>query len=106
VRLVCLIEGKGASRYQDSVFLIRASEFRTAFERALEIGRSHEEVYRNPDGQRVAWHLKEIMSLDVIRAPDLDGAEVYSEPIDLPTGEVAPFGTEYAPETSEPTQTI
>ncbi|MDQ3577357.1 MAG: DUF4288 domain-containing protein [Actinomycetota bacterium] len=105
IRLVCLIEGEGAARFQDSVVLLRASSFQAALTRAVDVGRSHEEEYTNADGQRVVWRLKEIISLDVVKT-DLDGAEVYSEPVELAPAEQDPFDTVYTPEGSQPTQTI
>jgi hypothetical protein len=105
IRLVCLLEGSGAQRFQDSVVVFRARDFADAFRRALEIGRGHEEEYLNGDGERVAWRLKEVLSLDVVHG-DLDGAEVSSEPVDVLDEVRDPFETTYAPESSDPTQTI
>lgn len=106
LRLVCLIEGKGATRYQDSVYLFRADEFEEAFQRALDLGRACEESYLNPDNKRVYWRLKEIISLDIITADQLDGAEVYSEPVPLEEGVEISFDASFSPEASRPTQTI
>jgi Domain of unknown function (DUF4288) len=106
IRLVCLIEGEGATIYQDSVVVMRAADFREAFQRALEVGRGREEEYLNADGELVRWRLKAVFSLDVIQADQLDGAEVYSEPVELEPGDRDPFDITYAPESSEPTQTI
>lgn len=106
LRLVCVIEGSGATRYQDSVHLFRAGDFEEAFQRALDLGRACEESYLNPDKKRVRWRLKEIVSLDIITADQLDGAEVYSEPVPLEEGVEIPFDATFTPETSRPTQTI
>jgi hypothetical protein len=106
IRLVCLIEPKGAVRYQDSVLIFTAKDFEDALRRAVTLGKSKEEEYRNIEGQRVVWQLKEVISLDKIPGESLDGAEVYSEPIDLASGEIIPFDTEFHPELSKPTQTI
>lgn len=106
VRLVCLIENIGATRYMDSVYLFRAEDFTKAFQRALQLGYSQEEQYANVDGKQVKWKLKEIISLDIIREDSLDGAEIYSEPVELAPGESIAFNDEFHPEKSEPTQTI
>lgn len=106
VRLVCLMEGSGADRFQDSVIVFRARDFRDAFQRALTIGHDREETYLNGHGERVAWKFKEVFSLDIIQG-ELDGTEVYSEPVELGPGDPDPFDVVvYAPGRSEPTQTI
>ena len=105
-RLVCLIERQGSHRYEDSVILMRATSFRDAFRRALEVGRQQEEEFVNEDGDRVRWRLKEIISLDIIGNEDLDGREVYSEPVDVPEEDQCPFDQEFEPEKSEPPQTF
>lgn len=106
VRLVLLLEEQGATRYMDSVFTFRATDFQGAFERALELGRGQEQTYANAEGRRVAWRLVRVVSLDQIASESLDGAEVYSEPVPLPEGEVIPFAAEFEPEKSAPTQTV
>ena len=106
LRLVCLIEPTGAGRYMDSVYVFRSADFQTAFQRALDLGKSQERAYLNADKQRVKWKLAEIVSLDIIAAESLDGVEVYSEPVDLAPGDAFPIDVELHPERSEPTQTI
>ena len=106
VRLVVLIEGAHAMRYSDSVFVFRAADFDDAFRRALALGRKQEQEYVGGEGKRVRRRLKEVVSLDIISADDLDGAEVYSEPVDLATGEASDFDQVFTPESSKPTQTI
>ena len=106
VRLVCLIEPIGAVRYMDSVYVFRSADFQTAFKRALELGKSQEKTYFNVDKQKVVWKLTEIVSLDMITAESLNGAEVYSEPVDLAPGEAFPMDAALYPELSEPTQTL
>lgn len=105
-RLVCLIEREGSHRYQDSVVLMLATSFKEAFNRTLEIGRSHEQEFLNADGDRVRWRLKEIISLDILGNEDLDSREVYSQPVDVPQEEHCPFDQEFEPEKSEPTHAI
>jgi len=106
VRLVCLIEPTGAVRHMDSVYVFRSADFQTAFKRALDLGKSQERSYLNADKKKVEWKLAEIVSLDIIAAESLDGAEVYSEPDDLAPGDTFPIDVELHPERSEPTQTI
>ena len=106
VRLVCLVESGGATRYMDSVFVFKADDWGPAFQRALSLGHSTEETYKNMEGEQVVWRLVKVVSLDWIEVSDLDGAEVYSEPVPLDPGENIPFDTVFKPEESEPTQTI
>ena len=106
VRLVCLVEPKGATRFMESVFLFRAADFESAFIRALELGRRQEQTYANADHQTVWWKLASVISLDQIGPELADGVEVYSEPVPLPQGQEIPFHTEFAPEQSRPTQTV
>jgi hypothetical protein len=100
MRIVCLIEGVGAHSEHHNVHIFRAADFDSAFVRALEIGRTHEGEYLNGDGETVRWRLARIESLDVIRADNLDGAEVYFEP-SLPS-EVVAFDAEFHPEAHKP----
>lgn len=106
VRLVCLIEGTGASDYMDSVITFRANRFDDAFHRALELGRREEKEYLNVERKRVVWRLKEITSLDRIPGESLDGVEVYCEISEVPESDVVPFDSKFFPERSQPEQTI
>ena len=104
-RLVCVIEGEGAVEYMDCVHLFQANEYADAQLRALELGRTQEQEYRNGEGKLVRWRLKELVSLDAVVA-DLDGAEVYSQPTPLEDGVEIPFDTVFRPEDSDPTSSI
>mgnify|MGYP001251377821 CR=1 FL=1 len=106
LRLICLIQGQGATRYQDSVYLFRATDFEAAFTRALALGAAGERAYRNGDDEEVRWRFKEVISLDCVPHEDLDGAEVYSGPVDLEEGVEIPFEATFNPEASEPTHAI
>jgi len=106
IRLACLIENVGATRYQDSIFVFLAKNWEDALKVALELGRKQEEAYFNKDDERVHWKLKEVISLDLITASSLDGVEVYSEPVDLEENNNISIDTEFSPERSDPTQTI
>lgn len=106
VRIVCLIETVGASRYMAPIHLFRAEDYDAARARALVLGRAHEQEYRNGDGHLVRWRFKEIISLDMIRADDLDGTEIYSEFSAIEDGVFIPFDAQFRPEDSDPTNTI
>jgi hypothetical protein len=105
LRFAIIIETQGLVRYSDSGFLLRAVDFESAFQRALEIGHKNQRQYANADSQRVVWKFAEVLALDIIRAESLDGAEIYSEPV----AGVEPAWTvdqAFNPEASRPTQTI
>jgi hypothetical protein len=106
IRLVCLIEGTGATDYMDSVVTFRANGFDDAFHRALELGRREEREYLNRERERVVWRLKEITSLDEIPSQTLDGTEVHCEISEVPESDVVPFDSKFFPERSHPEQTV
>jgi hypothetical protein len=107
LRYAVLDESEGFQFYMDSVRLFRALDYDDAFARALKIGLNCEKEYRNERGDRVAWRLASIVSLDKLPAELEDGQEVYSEPIEAdsnPTVSIG-FDTELRPDLSTPTQT-
>lgn len=106
VRRICLVEGKDATLANDSIYVFRAEDFESAFERALELGRRAEQEYFNEEGSRVSWKLSEVLSLDAVQHEDLDGAEVYSEFVDVRPEKALRLTSQFSPEKSEPTQTI
>jgi hypothetical protein len=105
IRLACVIERKGLTRFMDSIYVFRGNDFDDAFKKALDIGRSQEKSYLNDAAELVMWRLKEIISLDLIGRQSLDGAEVYSEPIELAPSDF-PYNNAFCPEDSHPTQTL
>lgn len=105
-RCICLIEGIGGISQMDSIYIFRAPSFREAKNTAIILGRQAENEYTNADGQCVRWKLKEILTLDEIENQKLDGAEVYSESIDIQNSDEYRFEVDFHPELSSPTQTI
>jgi hypothetical protein len=89
-----------------SVHVFKASDGDRAFERALALGRAHEQEYTNGDGQRVRWRFVEVGTLDLVQVPELDGAEVYSECVEMAEGEDMEFDAVFHPELSAPGQTL
>ncbi len=106
LRVACLIEGIGLTRYTHSVHVFQAEDFAEAMRRALDIGTGHEEEYANADGRRVRWRLAAVISLDLVGDDLTDGAEVYSEPVEVGSDVKIDFDYEFHPEQSKPTQTI
>jgi hypothetical protein len=106
IRVALLIEDAGLVSYMDSVHVFQAKDFDEAKQRALELGRGHEEEYLNSDQQRVRWRFKEIVSLDLLGSELSNGCEVYSEPVKLGSDEHLPFDVNFDPQFSRPTQTI
>jgi hypothetical protein len=104
LKFVVMVGPDGGDLISESVYLLKAEDFRDAFNRALMSGRKEECEYRNDQGQLVSWVLMEIIYLDIIQAPDLDGAEVSCELTRQP--HKIPVGTRFTPEDSKPSQTI
>jgi hypothetical protein len=105
LRFVILLETTGGEDVNESLYLLRSDGFENAFLRALEIGRSAETEYLGGTGERVRWRLKDVVTLDEVRAADLDGAEVYSQFASLGEGEHYDFDHKFQPELSKPRQT-
>src|ERR1039457_5246680 len=53
LRFAIINETLGPVRYDDSVYLLRSTDFEAAFQRALETGRKNQKEYLNGDGQKV-----------------------------------------------------
>lgn len=106
LRFAIMADPIGADTLNDCLFILKATDFEAAFERAISIGHASEKEYRNSEGRLTQWRFKEIIFLDVIRSEDLDGCEVYSEPIHLSSQNMIPFEFEFSPRTSKPLQTI
>jgi hypothetical protein len=106
LRFAIMIGSMGADTINDRIFLLKSKNFDAAFSKALDIGRREEKTYKNEIGEDVMWRFSEILSLDIIVSADLDGAEVYSEPIHLSDDEIIPDGVDFEPEKSKPIQTL
>lgn len=106
LRVVCLVEGSGASRYMECVHVFRATDLDDAGAVALRLGRKHEQEYKNGDGALVRWRLKDVVTLDRVGLTIDDGAEIYSEFRDIEPGVQIEFDEELHPEDSTPTQCI
>jgi len=105
LRFIVLLEKTGSEHVEDSLFLLRSDSFEAAFARALEIGRVAEREYVGGTGERVRWRLKEIVTLDVLQAAELDGVEVHSQFTPLTDDERYGFDHVFQPESSKPGQT-
>jgi hypothetical protein len=106
VRLVALIEGARPEHAMECVHVFRSDDWEAAFARALELGRSHEQEYTTAEDRRLQWRLEAVLTLDLLRDSDLDGAEVCSRFVDPTPGEELAFGARLEPERSTPTQTL
>lgn len=107
VRLVCFVESAGARYYMDVIHVFRAVDWQDAMQRAIALGRDHEQTYTNADGHKVSWRLKEVLTLDMLLAPVLDGAEVNSALLEIPPGEAESLVEDsLRPQDSQPTQTL
>lgn len=102
--LVIEVEGAGAMHLVRSIVVFRAKEFDDAGRRALALGLSMEESYRNDLGEEVRWRLKQVETVDRLGWWIRSGREVYSEPFPPPPGGIA-FGTVFDPLAEPPGQT-
>ena len=93
--------GDEPADYEDSVVIFRASGWDSALERALEVGRSMEESYGNPDDEMVRRRLIAIRTLDELGDELRDGREVYSTRVTRDQ----PGDDPERPEDSKPMQT-
>src|SRR4028118_2369956 len=79
LELMTLVESRGATSAGSSVVIFRATDFDQAFVRALNIGRSMENRYKNEEDEWVRWAFRGISFLNLSQNNDLDGAEVHYE---------------------------
>lgn len=82
LRLLRLVQDADPDLAMEVIHVFRAREFDDAFQRALALGRGHENEYKNDEGKTVQWRLKEVGSSDLLRPQEIDGAEVHSEMVD------------------------
>jgi hypothetical protein len=111
LRFALLVEPQEATEYSDSVYVFQIDHdddtdlWGEVLRHALRLGKQREQEYLNGENQRVCWRLKEVATLDMIRVPSLDDAEVYSEFVSLGAGEEIPFDAQFDPDRSRPGQT-
>ena len=106
VRVYCMVEGAGVVDCWEPVHVFAAENLAMARERALQLGRGHDQDYLNGDAQRVRWRCSDILSLDDLGTePDLDGREVYFDVAGWAPRSGVDFDTEFHPELSDPEQT-
>jgi hypothetical protein len=106
LRFVLLVETTGGVEISDSIYMLRSGSFESAFTRFLAIGHDAEQEYLNGAGKLVRWRLKEIVTLDVVDAKELDGVEVHHQFTALSDDERHGFDHVFQPENSQPHQTI
>lgn len=95
----------GKMRAEDSIFLVKADGFETAFQAFLEVGRQHETTYKNHLDEEIRKRFAAVTTLDVVRAESLHGVEICSTPIFEADPNIN-FDTPLDPRDSKPTQTI
>ncbi|MGE0426118.1 MAG: DUF4288 domain-containing protein [Reyranellaceae bacterium] len=100
LRMARMVYPSGCDGLVDHVVLFYAPYF-PKLPLVLEIGRALERDLRREeaDARRVEWRLVQVLTLDVLRNQNPDGAEVYSEFVD---GSGNSFGKSFQPEASAP----
>ena len=103
LRFFTVTADKGRVDGEDSIYLIRATDWDDAFRRFLDIGHKKETSYTN-------WHEREtrvrfisIRTIDVLDEENLDGIEVSCVPLDGDDPQFT-FETPVSPENSTPGQ--
>ncbi len=106
LRIVRMIDGPSVDKFDDCVFVFRAADFATAFDRAIELGRARELEYLNGEQERVLWRLVEVLSLNLLATGEFgDVIDAYVETVPLRQADQVPFDTVFHPERSQPTMT-
>lgn len=105
LRFFTIVSSDGKLKEEDSVYLLRAPDFRDAFVKFLELGRKNETTYKNHLNEEIRHRFVEITTLDIIRSDDLDGAEVACTPI-LKADPAITFDTVFDPAKSDPTHSL
>jgi hypothetical protein len=103
--MVVMHDRDGALDFNDCVYLFRSpkDDWRLALKAAVAAGQANEVSYDNPDGERIRWRVKEVLTLDCLGPELADPVEVHSTFRD-PDRPIA-SGTRFEPESSQPEQT-
>ncbi|MBI4853964.1 MAG: DUF4288 domain-containing protein [Acidobacteria bacterium] len=105
---VILVENgkaKKKNHYDESVIVFKAHDFSHAFERALELGKKREKIYKNSKEQNVRWALVQIVNLDIV-GRKIDGMEVSSKLYHCVSAEPISADQLFYPELSVPNQSF
>lgn len=76
LRVLCRVAGEPVDCWEP-VHVFRAADWTDAFQRALDLGRTHDRRYLNPDGEQVEWSFVEVVTLDMLGDEVTDGREVW-----------------------------
>ena len=87
--------------YDDCVVVFRVKNFDHAFQRAVEIGPSHDAAYKNTDGQNVRWVFVKVVNVDWA-GKSIDGKEVGSKLHYRASQKPIPFRCQFTPKLSTP----
>jgi hypothetical protein len=103
LRFFTVTAAEGRVDGEDSIYLVRASDWEEAFRRFLEIGYKKETTYKNWLEQETRVRFISIRTMDVLDEEDLDGIEVSCVPLDGEDPQFT-FETPVNPESSKPGQ--
>ena len=81
LRFYIVSSAEGKIRGEESVFLVRATEWDEAFKKFLAVGRRAETAYKNWDGDEIRHRFVGVTIMDCVGDVDLDGVEVSSTPL-------------------------
>lgn len=103
LRFFTVTADKGRVDGEDSIYLVRATNWDDAFQRFLNIGRNKETSYKNWHEQETRVRFISIRTMDMLEEQDLDGVEVSCVPLDGDDPQFT-FETPVSPEDSNPGQ--
>jgi len=89
---------------EDTVYLFRAPSYSDAVKKFLALGRSKEHSYINGHGHMLRVRFVGLVTVDLIKANKLDGAEIVSTPL-METDPSFSFDTPLDPDNYEFTET-
>lgn len=89
---------------EDTVYLFRARGFDDAVKRFLALGRRKEHSYLNSHNHELRVRFVGLVTVDIIKANNLDGAEIVSTPL-METDPSFSFDTPLDPDNYEFTET-
>jgi hypothetical protein len=97
------VEGEGAIVDEESVYVFRATNRKTAIRRLLEMARRQDAEFVNGEGGRTRWAVVQLETLDELTEGRLTDMEVFSNMRDIdPPDKTISFDAQFTPEATIP----
>jgi hypothetical protein len=102
-RRLCIVEGRGATTTETSVYVFRATDRAAAIRRLRRLSRKLEEEYVNGYGERVRWAVVSLDTVDELGEGRMREAEVHSTMTEIEPPDVSvTLTSRFTPEAAEP----